>query len=48
MKELAERVGDSLSNLSNKLSRNTLKYTEAERIAEALEMRIEWIDKIDK
>ena len=36
---------DSIQNLSGKLSRNTLKYREAEEIAEILGMTIEWKEK---
>lgn len=36
---------DSVQNLSGKLSRNTLKYREAEEIADILGITIEWKDK---
>lgn len=36
---------DSVQNLSGKLSRNTLKYKEAEEIADILGMTIEWKEK---
>jgi lambda repressor-like predicted transcriptional regulator len=35
----------SVQNLSNKLARNTLKYREAEVIAEILGLKIEWVSK---
>lgn len=34
----------SLQNLSSKINRNTLKYTEAEEIADILEFNIIWQD----
>ena len=33
---------DSVSNLSNKLQRESLRYTEAEQLADALGHDIEW------
>lgn len=39
---------DSVSNLSNKLTRGTLKYREAEEIAEVIGYRIEWIKQNDR
>lgn len=35
---------DSVQNLSGKLSRNTLKYREAEEIADILGIKIVWED----
>lgn len=45
--EYLKESGDirSLQNLSQKLSRGTLKYTEAERIAEAIGYEIKWVKK---
>jgi hypothetical protein len=49
MNEVVNRINDkynrqdSVSNLSNKLTRGTLRYREAEEIAEAIGYRIEWI-----
>ena len=37
---------DSLQNLSNKLSRGTLKYTEVLEIADIIGCTIEWVPKI--
>lgn len=44
---LNEKYGrnDSVQNLSNKLSRETLRYREAQEIAEVLGCTIEWIEK---
>lgn len=39
---------DSVQNLSNKLSRESLKYTEALEIAEVLGYKIEWMPVHDK
>lgn len=36
---------DTVQNLSNKLSRETLKYREALEIAEVIGYKIEWIKK---
>jgi hypothetical protein len=36
---------DSLQNLSNKLTKETLRYKEALEIAEAIGCKIEWIEK---
>lgn len=36
---------DSLANLSNKLTRGTLRYQEAEEIAEAIGYKIIWVPK---
>ncbi len=36
---------DSLANLSNKLSRGTLKYQEAEEIADIIGCQILWVPK---
>ncbi len=36
---------DTVSNLSNKLTRGTIKYREAQEIAEAIGYRIEWVEK---
>lgn len=43
--EVAEGMLMSASNLSNKLTRETLRYTEALMIAEILNKQIMWIDK---
>jgi hypothetical protein len=54
MNEVVQRINekydrnDSLSNLSNKLTRGTLKYREAEEIADAIGYRIEWIKQNDR
>lgn len=54
MNEVVQRINekydrnDSLSNLSNKLTRGTLKYREAEEIAEAIGYRIEWMKQNDR
>lgn len=54
MNEVVQRINekydrnDSLSNLSNKLTRGTLKYREAEEIAEVIGYRIEWIKQNDR
>ncbi len=51
MKELVDILNekhnrnDTPQNLSNKLSRGTLKYSEALEIADALGYKIEWIKK---
>mgnify|MGYP003591813696 CR=1 FL=1 len=36
---------DTIANLSNKLTRGTLKYQEAEEIADAIGYKIVWIPK---
>lgn len=36
---------DSLQNLSNKLARKTLRYSEAQEIADALNYEIRWVPK---
>ena len=36
--------GYSLQNLSSKINRNTLKYSEVQEIAEILQYDIKWID----
>ncbi|HHV25973.1 MAG TPA: LLM class flavin-dependent oxidoreductase [Tissierellia bacterium] len=36
---------DTVQNLSNKLSRGTIRYSEAKEIAEVIEYKIEWIEK---
>ena len=45
--ELAKRIDNSTSNLSNKLRRNNLYTSDLEKIAEALgyELKIEFIKK---
>jgi hypothetical protein len=54
MNEVVRRINgkydrkDSVSNLSNKLTRGTLKYREAEEIAEAIGYKIEWIKQDDR
>lgn len=40
LKELAERIGNSSSNLSNKLNRNDLYTKDLKKIAEALECEL--------
>jgi hypothetical protein len=51
MKELVERLtklfgtSSSLSNFSNKLTRGSLRYNEAQEIAEALGYEIVWKKK---
>ncbi|MEC9490881.1 MAG: LLM class flavin-dependent oxidoreductase [Halanaerobiales bacterium] len=51
MTELVEKYNnkfnaeDTIQNLSNKLSRGSLRYNEAEKIAAALGYKIEWIKK---
>lgn len=44
VKELNEKYNrnDSVQNLSGKINRNTLKYREAEEIAEILDISIIW------
>lgn len=44
VKKLNEKNGrnDSLQNLSNKLSKGTLRYSEAMEIAEVIGCKIEW------
>ena len=52
MTELVERLNNdlpedkktSVQNLSNKLSRGSLRYDEAQQIAKAIGKRIAWID----
>lgn len=46
-KALSEKTGNhySVQNLSNKLSRGTLKYKEALDIAEIIGYKIEWVKK---
>jgi hypothetical protein len=36
---------DTLQNLSKKINKGTLRYEEAEEIAEVLGLKIEWITK---
>lgn len=36
---------DRLQNLSSKINRNTLKYSEVEEIADVLNYKIIWIDE---
>ena len=43
LSELAEKTNQSPQNLSNKLQKETLRYKEAEEIAKALGMEIEWL-----
>ena len=51
MTELVEKYNkkynkdDSIQNLSNKLSRGSLRYNEAEKIAAVLGYKIEWIKR---
>ncbi|WP_341455979.1 MULTISPECIES: LLM class flavin-dependent oxidoreductase [Oscillospiraceae] len=51
MSEVVRRINeqygrqDSVANLSNKLTRGTLKYREAQEIAEVIGYRIEWVRK---
>jgi len=51
MTELVEKYNnkfnteDTIQNLSNKLSRGSLRYNEAEKIAAALGYKIEWTKK---
>ena len=47
VKEINKRYNtDTTSqNLSNKLSRGTIKYTEVKQIAEVIGFKIEWIKK---
>ncbi len=53
MTELVERLNNdlpeekktSVQNLSNKLSRGSLRYDEAQQIAKAIGKRIAWIDE---
>lgn len=47
VKGLNEKYGrnDTVQNLSNKLSRETLRYKEAQEIAEILDCTIEWEPK---
>nr|DAP39361.1 MAG TPA: SOS-response transcriptional repressor [Caudoviricetes sp.] len=40
LKELAEKIGNSSSNLSNKLNRNDLYTKDLKKIAEALECEL--------
>ena len=40
LKELAEKIGNSSSNLSNKLNRNDLYTKDLNKIAEALECEL--------
>ncbi|WP_432408614.1 LLM class flavin-dependent oxidoreductase [Wukongibacter sp. M2B1] len=53
MKKLVEMINekygknDSLSNLSNKLTRGTIKYREVKEIADVLGYEIEWKKKQD-
>ena len=46
-KQLCEKFGktDKVQNLSSKINRNTLKYSEVQEIADILDYEIEWIDK---
>jgi len=45
-KQLCTKYGktDKLQNLSSKINRNSLKYTEVQEIADILQYNIEWID----
>lgn len=43
-KELPENKQTSVQNLSNKLSRGSLRYDEAHEIARAIGKRITWVD----
>lgn len=45
--KLKERYNktDSLQNLSSKINRNTLKYSEVEEIANVLNYKIEWTEE---
>ncbi|WP_447402547.1 hypothetical protein ACE1MS_18420 [Lysinibacillus sp. fkY74-1] len=43
-KDLPEDKKTSVQNLSNKLSRGSLRYDEAHQIAMAIGKRIEWVD----
>jgi len=53
MKDLVDEINKrydkstSLSNLSNKLSRGTIKYSEVKEIANIIGYDIEWIEKKD-
>lgn len=42
---LAELIGQSRANLFKKLDAETIKYREMEKIADALNKKIEWTDK---
>lgn len=47
VKALNEKYGTNTTpqNLSNKLSRGTIKYSEAKQIAEVIGCKIEWMKK---
>lgn len=42
---LADKIGQSRANLFKKLNNETIKYREMETIADALDKKIEWVDK---
>lgn len=50
VKVLNEKYGTNATsqNLSNKLSRGTIKYVEAKQIAEIIGFKIEWIPQEEK
>lgn len=43
-KEVSADKQTSVQNLSNKLSRGSLRYDEAQQIAKVIGKRIEWVD----
>lgn len=49
VKEINAKYGrnDTLQNMSNKLSRGTLRYSEAVEIADVIGCKIEWVKKGD-
>lgn len=42
--ELPEDKQTTVQNISNKLTRGSIKYSEVKKIAEIIGMRIEWIN----
>lgn len=42
---LPETEQTTLSSLSNKLARGSLKYSEAKLIAKAIDMELRWVDQ---
>ena len=46
MSEIADKLGISLQNFSNKLRRETIQYRDVKRIAEMLGYEIVWKKKI--
>lgn len=45
LKDIAEKIGDSSQNLVQKLNRETIRLQDAEKILDALNLKLEIVDK---